>query len=75
MPSPKPSGCRVSPVFVLLARQLLLLSLGVFMGGEILITHRAEVNGLVAHADGVLFAPTLALCQNDFRLLTTTYAI
>ena len=75
MPSPKPSGCRVIPVSVLVARQVLILSRWVFMGGENLIIHRAEVNGFVAHADGVLFAPTLAFCQNDLHLLTTTYAI
>ena len=56
-----------------MACQVLFLSLRVFMGREILIAHRAEVNGLVAHAYGVLFARPCAFCQNDSRLLTATY--
>ena len=63
MPSPKPSGCRVIPVFVPMARQVLSLSLWVFMGRKIVITHRAEVNGLVADTDGVLVPARVFLSE------------
>ena len=56
MSSPNPAVVGSVPVFMPMACQVLVLSLWVFMGCEILITHRAEVNGLVAHADGVLVA-------------------
>ena len=43
------------------------------MGREILIAHRTEVNGLIAHTYGVLFACPCAFGQNDSHLLTATY--
>ena len=48
------------------------LSLWVFMGREILIALRAEVNGLVADTDGVL-SPLTCGFVSDFHLLTATY--
>ena len=57
-----------------MARQVLFLSLRVFMGREILIAHRTEVNGFIAHTYSVLFASPCAFGQNDSHLLTATYA-
>ena len=56
------------------ARQVPFLSLRVFMGREILIAHRTEVNGFIVHTYSVLFASPCAFCQNDSHLLTATYA-
>ena len=55
-----------------MARQVVRLPLRVFVGREILITLRAEVNGLVADAHGVLVARAFAFRQDDFYLLTAT---
>ena len=61
MSGPKSGGRWVVPVFVLTARQVVRLPLRVFMGREILIALRAEVDGLVADAHGVLFFPARLL--------------
>ena len=55
-----------------MARQVVRLPLRVFVGREILQTLRAEVNGIVADARGVLFVRAFAFCQDDFNLLTVT---